>query len=94
MSSNCAACGGKLVYRGKGRPRKYCEGCTPSGSGGGAWLKAWLAEHHDELEAERKRKHAAWMAEWKASLRQNRETIARNRRALERRSKPATFPSK
>jgi hypothetical protein len=94
MSSTCAACGGKLVYRGKGRPRKYCEGCTQSGSGGGAWVEAWLAEHRDELEAELKRKHAAWMAEWKASLRQNCEKIARNRRALERQSKPATFPSK
>ena len=68
MSSTCAACGGKLVYRGKGRSRKYCEGCTQSGSGGGAWVEAWLAEHRDELEAELKRKHAAWMAEMEGEL--------------------------
>jgi hypothetical protein len=85
MRPNCAACGRKLVYNGKGRPRKYCEGCTPAGSGAAAWLEAWLAEHRAELEAERRRKHAEWMAEWRASMRQNREQIARNRRALERR---------
>jgi hypothetical protein len=54
-----------------------------------SWHEAWLREHHDELEAERRRKHAEWMAEWRASMRRNREQIARNRRALERRKQVA-----
>ena len=89
MSPNCAACGGKLVYRGKGRPRRYCETCVPSGSGTSAWREAWLAEHRDELEAERHRKHAEFMAEWRANLRERQRQIARNRRALERRDQVA-----
>jgi len=87
MSSNCAACGEKLFYKGRGRPRKYCETCVPSGSGGGAWHEARLKEHRDELEAERRRKHADWMAEWRANLRQRQKQIARNRKTLERRRK-------
>jgi hypothetical protein len=88
-AKTCPACGEPILYRGKGRPRRYCEDCTPSGSGGGAWLEAWLAEHRDELEAERRRKHAEFMAEWRASLRRRQKQIARNRRALERRKRAA-----
>jgi hypothetical protein len=55
----------------------------------GAWLDAWLAEHRDELEAERRRKHAEFMARSRANMKQYREQIARNRRALERRRKAA-----
>jgi hypothetical protein len=87
MSPTCPACGEKLVYRGRGRPRKYCEACVPSGSGGTAWHEAWLREHHDELKAERRRKHAEWMAEWRASMAQRKRQIARNRRALEAKSR-------
>ena len=72
-------------HKGRGRPRKYCETCVPSGSGGGAWREARLAEDRDELEAERKAEHAKRMTEWRASMRQHCEQIARNRRALERR---------
>ena len=81
----CPACGAEIVYGGRGRPRRYCERCTPPGSSTGAWLDAWLAEHRDELEAGRRRKHAEWMAEWRASLHERQKQIARNRKALERR---------
>ena len=58
-----------------------CERCTPPGSSTGAWLN----EHHDELEAERRRKHAEWISDWGALMRQRRKQIAANRRAVERR---------
>jgi len=87
MASNCPACGEKLVYRGRGRPRKYCEARVPSGSGGAAWREAWLKEHREELEAERRRKHAEWIAQWRASMAQRKRQIARNRRALEAKSR-------
>ena len=87
MASNCRACGEEIVYRGRGRPRKYCEVCVPSGAGGTAWHEAWLAEHRDELEAERRRKHAEWMTEWRASMAQRKRQIARNRWALEAKSR-------
>jgi hypothetical protein len=53
------------------------------------WFNAWLAEHHDEIEAERKQRHAEMMARSRARMKQYREQIARNRRALERRRKAA-----
>jgi hypothetical protein len=87
MGSNCAACGETIIYSGRGRPRKYCEACVPAGSGGGAWEAAWLREHRDEIEAERRRKHAEWMAEWRANIRRRREQIARNRRQIDRKRK-------
>jgi len=80
----CPACGGEITDSGPGRPRRYCVECVPPGSGGAAWRKAWLAEHWDELETERKRAHAKWMAEWRAGLERHRETMARNRRRLTR----------
>jgi hypothetical protein len=83
MSANCPACGSEIVYSGRGRPRRYCESCTPPGSSTSAWYEAWLAEHRDELEAERLRLHAERMAEWRATMRRNRETIAENRRRME-----------
>jgi hypothetical protein len=85
----CPACGAQIVYRGRGRPRRYCESCTPPGSSTGMWFNAWLAEHHDEIEAERKQRHAEMMARSRARMKQYREQIARNRRALERRRKAA-----
>jgi hypothetical protein len=85
MAKNCPACGAEIVYSGRGRPRRYCESCTPPGSSTGVWFEAWYAEHRHEIEAERKAKHAERMAEWRASMRRNREQIARNRKALERR---------
>jgi len=62
--------------------------CTPSGSSTGVWFNAWLAEHRDEIEAERRRKHAEFMARSRANMKRYREQIARNRRALERRKQP------
>jgi hypothetical protein len=38
-------------------------------------------------EAERRRKHAEWMTEWRANLRRRQKQIARNRKALGRRRK-------
>jgi len=52
------------------------------------WFNAWLAEHRDEIEAERLRKHAEFMARSRANMKRYREQIARNRRALERRKQP------
>lgn len=89
MSPDCPACGEEIVYRGRGRPRKYCEACVPAGSGGGPWREVWLKEHRHELEAERRRNHAAWMAEWRENMRRRRKQIARNRRALEAKSRKA-----
>jgi hypothetical protein len=80
----CPACGGEITQSGPGRPRRYCANCVPPGSGGAAWRAAWFAEHRDELEAERRRAHAEWMAGWRANMKQHRETIARNRRRLDR----------
>jgi len=82
------ACGAEIVYSGRGRPRRYCEACTPSGSSTGVWFNAWLAVHRDEIEAERRRKHAEFMARSRANMKRYREQIARNRRALERRKQP------
>jgi hypothetical protein len=59
------------------------------GSGTAAWREAWLREHRDELEAERRRKHAEWMTEWRANLRRRQKQIARTRKALERRKQAA-----
>jgi hypothetical protein len=87
MGSNCAACGETIVYGGRGRPRRYCETCVPSGSGGGAWQEAWLKEHRDELEAKRLEAHAARMAEWRTRLKQTRATMAANRRRAEQKSR-------
>ena len=89
MASNCPACGEPIVYRGRGRPRKYCEVCVPPGSGGTAWHEAWLREHHDELEAERRRKHAEWMAESRRKREEIRSTLAANRRRAEAKRKAA-----
>ena len=42
------------------------------------------------IEAQRKEAHAKWMAEWRASMAQRKKQIARNRKALEAKSrKPA-----
>jgi hypothetical protein len=90
MSPACLACGEPIVYRGRGRPRKYSEVCVPPGSGGTAWHEAWLREHRDELEAERRRKHEEWMAEWRKGLRQYRQTIERHRKSLERAGRART----
>jgi hypothetical protein len=45
---------------------------------------AWLAEHREELEAERLRQHEKKMREWRENSRQIKETIAKNRKELER----------
>jgi hypothetical protein len=89
MAKNCPACGAEIFYRGRGRPRRYCESCTPPGSSTGAWLSAWLAEHRDELEAKRRKEHAKWMAESRRKREENRATIAENRRRLEAKRKAA-----
>jgi hypothetical protein len=82
------ACGAEIVYGGRGRPRHYCADCRPPGSGGTAWRTAWQAEHHDELEAERRKAHAEFMARMDELRRNRLKQIARNRRALERRKQP------
>jgi hypothetical protein len=41
------------------------------------------AEHHDELEAERNREHAKFMADWREAMKRNRETMLENRRKAE-----------
>jgi hypothetical protein len=82
----CPACGAEIAYRGRGRPRTYCESCTPPGSGRAAWSAAWYAANRERLEAERKKAHAARMAQWRANMKRNRETMAANRRALERKA--------
>lgn len=89
MTRQCPSCGGAIAYAGRGRPRKYCEACTPPGCGGAEWRVAWLAEHGDELEAERLRQHEKKMREWRENSRQIKETIAQNRRELERRKRVA-----
>jgi hypothetical protein len=45
---------------------------------------AWLAEHREELEAERLRQHEKKMREWRENSRQIKETIGKNRKELER----------
>lgn len=90
MAKTCPACGNEILYGGRGRPRRYCEECTPPGSSTSAWFEAWLAEHREEIEAERKERHAAWMTEWRAQLKQNKATMAANRRALEAKRKAAS----
>jgi hypothetical protein len=70
-TKTCPACGAEIVYCGRGRPRRYCEACTPPGSSTGVWFDAWLAEHRDEIEAERRREHAEFMARM-GELRRNR----------------------
>ena len=89
MAKTCPACGNEIVYSGRGRPRRYCESCTPPGSSTGAWQAAWLEEHRDELEAERHRAYVERMAEWRATMKQNKATMAANRRALEAKRKVA-----
>lgn len=84
-AQNCPACGEEVVYKGRGRPRTYCEACCPPGCSGTARLWARLEGRREELEAERHRKHEAWMAEWRENMRQYKRTIAANRQALERR---------
>jgi hypothetical protein len=71
------------------RPRKYCEVCVPPGSGGTASHEAWLTEHHDELEARRRKEQAERMAESRRRSRENRATIAANRRRAEAKRKAA-----
>jgi hypothetical protein len=89
MAKNCPACGSEIVYSGRGRPRRYCETCTPPGSSTGVWLYAWLAQHRDELEAERLRRHAERMAESRRRREENQATIAANRRRAEAKRKAA-----
>jgi formate-dependent nitrite reductase cytochrome c552 subunit len=71
----------------------------------GDGLSSWCANCHDEasarskekraereapiIEAQRKEAHAKWMAEWRASMAQRKKQIARNRRALEAKSRKA-----
>jgi hypothetical protein len=87
MASTCPACGGEIVYSGRGRPRRYCSTCTPPGSSTSAWFGAWMAEHRDELEAKRRKEHAAWMAESRRKREEIQATIAENRRKLEAKRK-------
>jgi hypothetical protein len=71
------------IDRGFGRREQRSGACTPPGSGGGAWLEAWNAEHREEFEAERQRKHAEGMAQWRAEMRQREATMPANRRRAE-----------
>jgi hypothetical protein len=89
MAKNCPACGAEIVYRGRGRPRRYCESCTPPGSSTGAWLGAWLNEHHDELEAKRRKEHAEFMAQWRVGIREHLKRTEQNRKKRERRKTAA-----
>jgi hypothetical protein len=84
MSVKCPSCGSEIVNSGRGRRRTYCQACTPPQSGGAEWRKAWYAANAERLEAERRERHAEWIASYKASLRQHKATLARNRRALKR----------
>jgi len=83
----CPACGAAIAYRGRGRPRTYCEDCTPPGSGRAAWSAAWYAANRDRLEAERREAIAAHNAALRAGVRRRKATMAANRRALERKDR-------
>jgi hypothetical protein len=84
MSPECPSCGGTVVYSGKGRPRKYCEACTPPHSGGAEWRAAWGAANAERLEAERQERYAAFMAGFRKSIKERKATTARNRRMAKR----------
>jgi hypothetical protein len=45
----CAACGAEIVYQGRGRPRKFCAQCVPSGRGAAA-IRAWRAVNPEKVE--------------------------------------------
>jgi hypothetical protein len=75
----CPACKGPIEGDRSGR-RKFCATCTPPGSGGAAWKKAWLEANRERLEQERQREREGMLARLRENVARRKALAEKNRR--------------